>query len=275
MYLWGLAKNLGNQKKWHSLGCDTVWPISIKDIFWSVWNKIDFALRSRIRWSRAIPIGTPISAIDRRLQEECQQFLALFNWQPILKSLTPFPVLTIADIGARNFAFAPALDKHFKAMGYEATVHGIEIDAYRRLINFHTRADYGNYFAKSIRSGQYHPIDFLTWHQPLQIGFLLNPFVTREALLAWGLPLSTLQPEAIFHHAYSLLKPQNGVLILSNIDEHEITISYQLAKEAGFVIGEAQTWFPTGMAKALPRFGTVLYTYPPLSFHRERGKGVS
>ena len=218
-------------------------------------------------------MGTPISPVDQRLQEEFKQFLGLFDWQIILKSLESFAVavplavavppsaLTVADIGARNFAFAPILDAHFKALGYRPTIHGIEIDAYRRLINFHTRADYGHYYAKSIPSGQYHPIDFLKWNQPLQVGFLLNPFVTREALLAWGLPLSELQPVKIFHHAYSLLKPQKGVLVLSNIDEHEIGISYQIAKEAGFVIGEMKSWFPTtGTVTGLPRFGTILYT---------------
>ncbi len=206
-------------------------------------------------------MGTPLSPVDVRLQQECQQFLALFDWEPILKSFNPSLALTVADIGARNFAFAPTLDAHFMALGYQATIHGIEVDAYRRLIDFHTRADYGHYFAKSIRSGFYHPIDFLAWNYPLHVGFLLNPFVTREALLAWGLPLSELQPEKIFHHAYSLLKPQNGVLVLSNVDEDEIEISYEIAKKAGFVIGEAKSWFPNVDVKtALPRFGTILYT---------------
>jgi hypothetical protein len=233
----------------------------IKDIFWSVRNSVDFNLRSRVTWGRDISLGTPLNAADRRLQKECKAFLELFDWQTILKSLEPSSNLTVADIGARNFVFAPILDAHFTDLGYTPTIHGIEIDAYRRLINFHTRADYGHYYARSIRSGQYHPIDFLAWNQPLDIGLLLNPFVTREALLAWGLPLSALQPEKIFNHAYSLLKPQNGVLVLSNIDEHEIDISYQIAKEAGFIIGEAKSWFPsTEVEKALPRFGTILYT---------------
>jgi len=233
----------------------------IKDSLWSIRNGIDFTLRSHVRWGREIPMKTPVSLIDQRLQEEFKQFLGLFHWQPILKPFDPLSVLTIADIGARNFAFAQVLDEHFKALGYQAAIHGIEMDAYRRMINFHTRADYGNYYAKSIRSGQFHPIDFLMWQKPLQIGFLLNPFVAREALLSWGLPLSSLQPEKIFHHAYSLLKPQNGVLILSNIDEHEIEISYQIAKKTGFIIGEARTWrTQTGAPNALPRHGTILYT---------------
>lgn len=234
---------------------------AIKDAFWSIRNSIDFSLRSHIKWSRPIPIGTPVSPVDYRLQQECKQFLALFNWQNVLKSLTPYSTLIVADIGARNFAFAPILDAHFTALGYRPKIHGIEMDAYRRLADFHTRADYGHYYAKTIPSGQYHPIDFLKWNQPLQVGFLLNPFVTREALLAWGLPLSELKPAKIFNHAFSLLKPQNGVLVLSNVDEHEIGISYQVAKEAGFIIGEARSWFPnTEVAKAMPRFGTILYT---------------
>ena len=234
---------------------------TIKNSLWSIRNGIDFILRSRVRWDMEIPIKTPVSLVDQRLQEEFKQFLGLFHWQSILKDFDPLSVLTIADIGARNFAFAPILDEHFNALGYQTEIHGIEMDAYRRMINFHTRADYGHYYAKSIRSGQFHPMDFLMWQKPLQIGFLLNPFVAREALLSWGLPLSSLQPEKIFHHAYSLLKPQNGVLMLSNVDEHEIEISYQIAKKTGFIIGEARTWrTPTGASNALPRHGTILYT---------------
>ncbi len=239
----------------------SIWD-AIQNGFQNIRNTIDFNLRSHIRWSREIPQEAPRNPVDQRLQEECRQFLALFDWHAILKCLKPSSTLTVADIGARNFAFAPVLDKHFTALGYhQPTIHGIEIDAYRRLIDFHTRADYGHYYAKMIASGQYHPIDFLKWNQPLQIGFLLNPFVTREAILAWGLPLSVLEPIKIFNHAYALLDPQNGVLVLSNVDEDEIEISYQIAKEAGFIIGASKAWFPnTGIAKALPRFGTILYT---------------
>ncbi|MEK7747819.1 MAG: hypothetical protein AAB300_01920 [Nitrospirota bacterium] len=234
--------------------------IILKETFFNFRNQIDFYLRCRFKWSRALASDSPIPTEDKRLHQTFKEFLELFEWQIVLNHLKTSCPLVIADIGARNFALAPILDQHFRALGQTPEIHGIEIDAYRRLVNFHTRADYGYHYARSIPTGFFHPVDFLAWQRPLHIGFLLNPFVTREALLAWGLPLSALQPERLFRHLFLLLQPQKGVAILSNVDDHEIDISHQIAKTVGFCLGEIKRWEPVKPDNDQPRYGTILYT---------------
>ncbi|MEK7285862.1 MAG: hypothetical protein AAB035_00990 [Nitrospirota bacterium] len=234
--------------------------ITHKEAFLNLRNQIDFYLRCQFKWSRTISDKHPTPPEDHRLHQTVKEFLALFDWQVILDRIKPQAQLVIADIGARNFALAPILDRHFRTLGQAPEIHGIEIDAYRRLVNFYTRADYGYYYAKTIPSGVFHPVDFLTWRRPLHIGFLLNPFVTREALLAWGLPLCALQPEKIFRHLFELLKPQNGMAVLSNVDDDEIDISHEIAKRVGFRLGEIKRWEPVKPDNDQPRYGTILYT---------------
>jgi len=215
-----------------------------------------------MRWGWRIPPNKPINATDHRVQQELYEFLRLFDWSSLRDSwCVPNHPLIIADIGARNFVLAPVLDRHFQELGCDVEIpeiHGIEIDAYRRLINFHTRADYGTHYAKSIRRGYFHPTDFLQWRRPLNIGFLLNPFVTIEPLLSWGLPCALFRPKEIFRHAYHLLKPQSGILILSNPDTEERDLSYKIAEEVGFSIGQSVLWEPDDSAQTVPRYGTVL-----------------
>ncbi len=235
--------------------------MSLKERFQNIRNTIDFYLRSQVRWGRNLPRGKPIKAIDAQIQREFKEFLNLFNWNLALSQVTLGP-LVVADIGARNFALAPVIDQHFRSLGYQTVVHGIEIDAYRRFTDFHTRADYGYDFAKKIEHGYYHPVDFLTWQKPLHLAFLLNPFVSIEALLAWGLPISKLMPKEIFLHAYQLLKPQAGIVVLSNTSEEERTISFDIAKEVGFIFGEEHLWEPEDLTLQTPRYGVILYTVP-------------
>lgn len=234
--------------------------MNLKERFQNIRNTIDFYLRSQIRWGRSLSKGKPIKAIDAQIQREFKEFLALFNWDSALSQMTlgQGPLIT-ADIGARNFALAPVIDHHFRSLGYQTVVHGIEIDAYRRFTDFHTRADYGHDFAKKIQQGEYHPIDFLAWRQPLHLAFLLNPFVSIEALLAWGLPLSKLRPKEIFLHAYRLLKPQSGIVVLSNTSVEEREISFHIAKEIGFIFGEERLWEPEDLTLQTPRYGVILY----------------
>jgi hypothetical protein len=231
-----------------------------KEIVSNIRNTVDFFLRSSIPWGFPIAPDTPMSDVDTRIQREFEEFLSLFNWKAALSTLPPATTpLTVADIGARNFSFGPVLDRHFRTLGYEPEVHGIELDAYRRLINFHTRADYGEYFAKKIKHGHFHPIDFLQWSRPLHVAFLMNPFVTEEALLAWGLPLSQLKPYQIFEHAYHRVKPCSGIVVLSNPHPEEVEISYKIARAIGFRFGEEQYWEPANPVKYKPRYGVILY----------------
>ena len=93
----------------------------------------------------------------------------------------------------------------------------------------------------------------------LNVAFLLNPFVSKEPILAWGLPLRQLEPMALFRHAEELLKTRQGLLVLSNPSEEEQETSLYMANRAGFSVHSQTLWQanPDGIQKR-PRYGTVL-----------------
>jgi hypothetical protein len=139
-------------------------------------------------------------------------------------------------------------------------LNGIEIDAYRRFTNLRTRMDYGMYYSKLIRDGHYHPQDFLLWEKPLDFIFLLNPFVTVEALQAWGLPLKYLRPQKLFDHAFDLLAAQGGTLLLSSPSSEEHTLGRRIAKRSGFMLGKTRVWHSDdSKIQKQPRYGCFCY----------------
>lgn len=223
-------------------------------------NSFDFFLRNQIRFSRRVSDESALPERDRKIQIEFEEFFKLFNWKKLLGQLNHSP-LVITDIGARNFVFGPVIDKVLKKQGRTASIHGIEIDAHRLLWGFHSRADFGRYYAKKMRSGFFHAIDFLNWQEPTDIALLLNPFVSKEPLLSWGLPLSKLKPNELFHHTMKTLKPRKGVLILSCPSQEELEIAQVLALEAGFVAGQQVKWNPPkNSVQQKPRYGVVYYS---------------
>lgn len=223
-------------------------------------NSFDFFLRNNLRFSRSVTEASQIPERDKRIQIEFREFLDLFPWKEILKNRNNSP-LVVTDIGARNFVFGPILDKTLENAGYEAIIHGIEIDAHRMLWGFHSRGDFGHYYAGKMRSGFFHAIDFLKWEQPTDLAFLLNPFVSEEPLLSWGLPLSKLKPQEIFQHVMKTLKPRKGIMILSCPSPEELEISKELASKAGFSAGQQVKWLPKkNSVQQKPRYGIVYYS---------------
>lgn len=232
--------------------------------FLSLRNTVDYQLRNLLRYSRPLKEDAPIPAMDFRVQNEFKEFLNLFRWEEILSSLPEKGVLRVADVGARNFCFAPVIDECFKSIGRELQLSGIEIDSYRRLSNFHTRFDYGMFYANLCRHAEFHPIDFLKFNQTLDFAFLLNPFVTNEPTVRWGLPLSALKPSDFFAHAYRLLEPKKGIALVSSPSIEEFELVLEFALKQGFKLGppeEEVVWRPHERSQQKkPRYGIVLYS---------------
>ena len=208
------------------------------DFFFNLRNKIDFALRSKLTWSPACRSESDLPKVDRALQTEFREFLDL--WPGDLFRKLPNRPLVVADVGARNFSFGPVLEAFFEENGVESEVHGIELDAHRRMADFRTRAAYGSFYAKRMRNGHFHAMDFLKWEKPLDVIFLLNPFVTSDPVLQWGLPLSVLSPQQIFVQCRKLVG--NGWLIVSAPNEEEFEISLNLARDVGFKVAKTTFW---------------------------------
>ena len=209
-------------------------------------NQFDFFLRSHITVGKSVPPNAPIPKLDANFQKESVEFFDMFSWKSHLARFEEEDSIRVVDIGARNFALAPVIENLFETYGFDSEIHGIELDAYRRLVNFRTRKNYGDFYASKIRNGEYRVMDFLDWQTPFHFAFLLNPFVTELPVLAWGLPLSKLKPEDIFSHLYGLLKPENGLALISSPSEDEFEIVKRLSLETGFRIREEQTWFAHG-----------------------------
>lgn len=223
-------------------------------------NHVDFFIRSQLRWERTIPADRPIPSRELRFQDEIQEFLDLLNWETVLEN-SPKNEWVVADVGAKNFSLAPLIDNVFFDRNCEVEIHGIELDAYRRLSDFYTRADYGRFFAAKARNAHFHAMDFMNFKKPSDILFLLNPFVTIHPLLSWGLPLKHLQPQKIFQHAFDLLKPKRGVMILSCPSREEFQTASEYALQAGFLLGPPVNWKPqTFNLQKKPRLGRICYS---------------
>jgi len=219
-------------------------------------NRLDFFLRGRLTWGRDLPDDFIPSETDRKLQSEVREFFGLFPWSQLLHGM-PRKV-TVLDVGARNFATASVMEECFVREGYLPELHGIEIDAYRRLRDFRTRKDYGEFFARRAMNARYHAIDFCDWSESCDFIFLLNPFVSEGPLLSWGLPLNELKPRIIFEHAARLLSPRKGKLLLSCPSFEELELAKGHADAVGFVAELTADWVPgTGALQDLPRHGIV------------------
>jgi hypothetical protein len=224
-------------------------------------NSVDFFLRNQLSWGRHLDTTTPIDPKAAKFQSEVQEFLKLFNWPDALGWLK-LPLagrsLRVADIGTRTFVTAPVFERLFGDFALPTEIRGFEIDANRRFINFRRRADYGRYYAQQVKSGFFHPDDFMKWNQPLDVAFLLHPFVTPEPHLSWGLPLKSFKPRELFDHTRNLPSASGGLLVLSCPSADELEISHKLATQAGFQLIERRNWIPKiNTLQQKPRLGCL------------------
>jgi hypothetical protein len=204
---------------------------------------VDFLLRNA--WSFRRPLTTLGSEESHYLylQNELAHFL-----RPLVARLDVSRFkrsrIRALDVGAKNFFLGPVIERLFYEKQIEVEIHGIEIDAYRRNLSFRSRFDYAEYFCNRIARGYFHAMDFLKWEEPADVVFLLNPFVTAEPLLRWGLPIKHLQPESLLAKCREVLLRREGYLITSHPTENEKQMFEALATKSGFVKIGDHTWSP-------------------------------
>ncbi len=225
-------------------------------------NRLDFWLRSRIRFSKKLPPDFAPTPLDLELQKELVEFLTGFPLADRCHEVNHFDFhINVADVGARNFNYASVYDGIFRKAGFKPAVYGIEVDAYRRTTDFLTRKAVGDFFASKIPEGHFVAGDFLEFKKPLHVIFLLSPFVGLEPLLKWGLPPKLFEPDKLFEHCYKLLKPQSGLMLLSTPSFEEFETAVDLARKVGFKVGHFHKWDPTDDSPQIhSRYGIVLTT---------------
>ncbi len=216
-------------------------------------NRFDFFVRSRLRLGRTVDAAAML-AQDEPLQAEFADCLSRFDWRSALARFAGRDRLAVADVGCRTFLFAPVLERCFAAHGLRVALHGIELDAFRRFTDLRTREDHGRFYAAQVEAGRYHAIDVREFHEALDVAFLLNPFVTREPLLRWGLPLRTFAPEAIVAHLFTLLQPRRGLLFTSNPTEAELAITRSIASDRGFRLLQEHHWQAAAPSESTDRW---------------------
>lgn len=125
--------------------------------------------------------------------------------------------LRAVDVGSGDFRYATALQRFLARKGVDeprpVALLGIEVDGHGIYRDGHSRADHARAHAALAGDGTgYEVADFLTRTLGTQDAVsMLFPFLTRHALLAWGLPLRFHRPQDLVARAASVLRP-GGIL---------------------------------------------------------------
>ena len=229
-------------------------------------NRVAFAARSRLGWTRGAPrleneqkyeLFDYLEAGDRRSAEATEADLrARYALEPlaarstrrayrenlyVLSTLDRFAAppgrgarVTAIDVGSKDFVYAAAIAA-FARGGDEARaldVTGVEIDGHVVYRDLYSRADYARAYAAQAGSGVHVRIaDFLEFSaaEPAALITMFFPFVTRFALLQWGLPARDYQPAALLAHAASLLAPGGQLVIASHTHEERDALAALMA----------------------------------------------
>ena len=141
-------------------------------------------------------------------------------------------IVKILDIGSKNWFYACGEWSFFKYSNGEKEIFldGIEIDAFRVYLDFHTRWDYAQFYIKNLSNSRYLAKDFLKHYEKYDYIIWFFPFVTEFPLQEWGLPLSTFKPLEMLQHAYDSLN-DGGKILIVNQDEKEYSIQEDLLKK--------------------------------------------
>jgi hypothetical protein len=203
-----------------------------QDSLHSARNRVFWALRSRIKWSRggyreagaeAAPAGDEALALSKHYLSSStyaknEWTLALLRryLAPHLRS-GPAP-LEILEPGCQDFARLPALRAFFRN---RIRITGLELDPYPVLHDFHSRADKAKYYLKAEPSAdRYLASDFFLWSEPADLIACFYPFVSTHPALAWGLPARYGAPKPWVNGFARNLRP-GGLLLVVHQGEWE------------------------------------------------------
>ncbi|MBY0449141.1 MAG: hypothetical protein K2X01_00765 [Cyanobacteria bacterium] len=195
-------------------------------------------------------------SMDKKTGTELETLIAFWQWLYEKHCLPDYrindsnfadlAVLKVLDVGTKN-GLLPLAGGIFWTMNQDHLINieleGIEIDPYRLVWDAFSQKPLTRqqqalrWFQEFSAVNTQSPLCRLTFHtgnilkfspsqaptsQTKQYPFITHilPFVLPEPCLAWGLPLSLFQPEAIFQKLLSLLSPE-GCLIIVNQGEIE------------------------------------------------------
>lgn len=220
---------------------------SLRHRFW-------YGVSERVRWSRGTFHETPSREIPDLTVDEAKRIAALrgryqmqfetrmnagtarnnYEYLDILDrawsaaGLEPPHGGALCDIGCASFWYAEALDTFFRP----DSIVGVEVEGHRLFKGGHTRIDYASGYLSSLPHARFVVADYRRVDLPAGIITAWFPFVTETAILAWRLPLSLLDPQAIFRRVHDNLA-SNGLFVMVNHGEREADMAEKLCDAAG------------------------------------------
>ena len=185
-------------------------------MFEDIRNNIDFFIRNNTKFSRKNFIEKNTDLIKRNELENLytkdilNQFLDKTSQEEI----------QVLDIGCKNWFYAKGEYDFFKSFAKKICLDGVEIDAYRLYSNFYSRYEVAKYYMKGLENINYIVGNLLDLNKKYNYIIWFLPFVIKEPHIYWGLPKKHFYPEKLLKHAYSLLK-QNGEMLIITQGEIE------------------------------------------------------
>ena len=151
------------------------------------------------------------------------------------------------DVGSRNWSYVHALQRWLSVGldgGDNTQLQGVEIDGYWINRDGRPRCDHARANAAATASQgaiEYRVEDFSDTPAPppgaeFDLITMLFPFVTRYALLEWGLPPWHFGPERVFRRAAEMLRPDTGRLVTAHQTRREALRSRHLAEANDLVL---------------------------------------
>ena len=150
-----------------------------------------------------------------------------------LEPVAPEPIgsaapLRAADVGAQDWHYVFGLERWLRyggdPAGRDVALTGIELDGHGIYPDFHSRADYARAYAEQTGnpSVRYLTGDFLRCPlEGLDLVTVFYPFVTRHALLLWGLPLRFFEPAGLLERAAAVTRPGGWLVVFCHTSEEQ------------------------------------------------------
>lgn len=149
------------------------------------------------------------------------------------------PDVTVLDAGPSNWFYVQPLYGFLQRHGAESprsvALDGVEVDAFRLYSNMHSRYDWAMAFSEGLPGVRYLTHDVRRYDRPVDVAFMLFPFLFPKDHLKWGLPKGMLRPGELLAHVTALVKP-GGWLVIANHGAAEREAQHRLLAEAGLEI---------------------------------------
>jgi hypothetical protein len=142
--------------------------------------------------------------------------------------LQPAPVTTMHDVGSASFGYAAALQAYFRP----AHLVGVEIEGFRRLQGGIYRQQRALGLIADLEGVEFVVGDYRRYAGHADLVTAFYPFVTVTPVLAWRMPLSVLDPAALFARIRANLEPA-GTLLMVNHSAAEAEVAGSYARAAG------------------------------------------